>query len=78
MGPKFFLSVPQMVLELQKKLFCFLKVTDPRNLALLKPMKFQNLGDVTELTIKQFPQSILRWGFHMICYKDLGFQLHQI
>ena len=41
-------------------------------------MKFQNLGDVTELTIKQFPQSILRWGFHKKCYKDLGFQPHQI
>ena len=41
-------------------------------------MKFQNLGDATELTIKQFPQSILRLGFHMICYKDLGFQPHQI
>ena len=57
-----------------KKLFCFSKVTDTRNLALLKPAKFQNLGDVTQLSIKRFPQTILQWDFRMIVCKDLGFQ----
>ena len=32
----------------------------------------------TQLSIKKFPQSILRWGFHMIFPIDLSFQSHQI
>ena len=67
-----------MVLELLKKLFCFSKVTDTRNLALLKPVKFRNFGDFTQLAIKKFLQSIFWWGFQSIFYIDLGFQLHQI
>ena len=54
------------------------KFTDTRNLALLKPVKFRNLDDFTQLAIKKFPQSFFQWGFHTIFYIDLGFQPQQI
>ena len=73
-----FISVPQMVLKFLKKLFCFSKITDTRNSAVLKPVKFWNLGDFTQLAIKQFPQSILQWSFDAIFPIDLGFQPQQI
>ena len=61
-----------------KSCFCFTKITDTRNLVPLKPVKFRNLGDFTELAIKKFPQSIFWWGLHRIFPIDLGFQPHQI
>ena len=73
-----FISIPQMVLKFLKKLFCFSKITDTRNSAVLKPVKFWNLGDFTQLAIKQFPQSILQWRFDAIFPIDVGFQPQQI
>ena len=67
-----FISIPQVVLELQKKLFCFSKVTDTRNLVLLKSVKFQKLGDFTRLAIKKCPQNSFWWGFHLIFYIDFS------
>ena len=62
----------------KKICFVFSKVTDTRNLAMLKSVKFLNFADFTQLAIKNFPQNILRWGFHTIFRIDLGFQSHQI
>ena len=73
-----YIRISQVVLELSKMLFCFSKVTDTRNVILLKPVKFWNLGDFTQLAIKSFPQSIFWWGFHTIFPINLGFQAHQI
>ena len=76
-GPKFHLNTSNGS-GIIKNLFYFSKATNTRNLALLKPVKFRNFGDFTQLAIKRFPQSIFWWGFLTIFYIDLGFQPHQI
>ena len=59
-------------------MFCFSKVTDTRNVVMLKPVKFRSLGDFTQLAMKTFPQSIFWWSFHTIFPIILGFEAHQI